>query len=181
MKPRWMPTNDGESAVAAISKATLDRYEVFQQMALSARADAINALPLGERFYVLYYRHKYSAKVLQSVTGRELYAHGITTRSERVKTPGAIDLEIVELNEDSAVGGITRDDQKTGATLHFVREDGSWKLNMLPTIEKASSYFAAKAKENGLRENEYLFGEIFRATDGVVPSSIWTPLLPLEN
>jgi hypothetical protein len=159
---------DGAAAARLVSRETRAYYTGLAQLAVSAPEARVRAAPLVERVMILMFRHRVPAGELRTLAGDAVFAYTVDNGWVTV------DVEDPILTGTQAYG--TRDRavlRDRGEDVHFLREDGGWRWDMMPTIQAASTELAANA---GMTEDEFVLF-VLKYSDGRDPSpDIWQPL-----
>ena len=161
---------DGPAAAQAVTRGTRAYYARMRDLALTASESKTRDLPLIDRFSVLMYRHRVPPQVLRVISGDSAFAHTISEGwVAQTMSSGAIPaMDQVWGNGDRA---LIRD----GATdIHFLREDGVWRWDMMPLIRSMSESFAANLP-GGMKEDEFIFFVLTYANGQPVSPTIWQP------
>ena len=161
---------DGAAAARLVTRATRAYYARLAGMAVSAPETQVRAQPLMERIIILMYRHRVPANELRALSGDAAFAHTITAGWV------AGDAEDPILSGSQGFG--TRDRavlRQGGEDVHFLREDGGWRMDMMPTLQAASTTLAPEP-DSGMTEDEFVMF-ILKYSNGRDPSpDIWQPL-----
>jgi hypothetical protein len=163
---------DGAAAARLVTRETREYYARMARMAVSAPEVQVRAAPLMERMMILMYRHRVPAAELRRLSADAAFAY-------------TIDHGWVSGNEDadpllSAAGVFGERDRAVlrdgnGEDVHFLREDGAWRWDMMPTLVAASTTFAPDP-DSGMTEDEFVMF-VLRFSNGRDPSpDIWQPL-----
>jgi len=168
---------DGASAVRVLSASTLQYYETLLRKTLYADEGALNADSVSTRFAVLLMRHVATREeilALENAHGFIVFAlnNGLIGQTGLAQ----IKLDDVHVSGDEAfvslMGEVSQDDK-----MHFVRENGTWKINLAHTIRSLDAYIVQMADSLGLSEEEFRdYALTFQ--NGELPSDkIWEPIL----
>ncbi|HEX6373042.1 MAG TPA: hypothetical protein VF006_29235 [Longimicrobium sp.] len=161
---------DGAAAARLVTRDTRGYYGRMRDMAVSAPEQQVRAAPLMDRFTILLYRHRVPADELRALPADSAFAY--TIRAGWVAGDAEDDVaaqgEIVGQG-DRAVLRIEEEE------IHFLREDGAWRWDMMPSLLAASEAFAPDP-DSGMTEDEFVMF-VLKHSDGRDPSpDIWQPL-----
>lgn len=169
---------DGEGALPHISQSVLEYYGYVRELALYAGAAEVRARPLSDQLFVLLLRHRIPSARLRGMTAREVFAHAVAqgwisdeqARTQRLGRIGVLgNMAFAEM----LVGG-----QRSPVDLHFVRQDGAWKWDMLGVLQWMDTALRSVAESAGVRPEELLLRAAERVTGQRVPRTIWNPPFP---
>ncbi len=157
---RALIEEDGESAAGRVSANTIEAYQGFRDLALSGSRAELEELSMIHRMQVLLFRHRIQPDALEAMTGRTAFAHAV---DEAWVGSGGIDrLEVhhVSVHGDEAAANVGVGPRPSPDLFHFVREDGEWRLNLMPSLRSAEGALRQMAAARGVEENEFLLGMI---------------------
>jgi hypothetical protein len=168
---------DGEASLAYVADAVIEYYGEVRRLALYATADEVRARPLPDQLYVLLLRLRIPVERLRTMTGRELFAHGLTQGWIDPENTRAMRMDAVLVQGNLATGFTTLNGQRSPVDLHFVRRDGAWKWDMLGIIHFMDPALRALARNNGMEPEALLLNMVQRITKRVGPE-VWDPPFP---
>ncbi len=147
--------DDGAVAADWVSQGTLRHAEALRDLALDATRAELEAEPIGSEMHVLMFRLFNTSEELEAADARGAFALGVEKgivsnlwleddqmRDLRVEEGGAA---LVASRVQGYQGMY-----EVGAILRFVRERGSWKLDLMPEFERLSELMEANAVETGI-------------------------------
>jgi hypothetical protein len=160
---------DGPAAARLVSRESRGYYARMRQMAVSAPEAQVRAAPLMDRMTILMYRHRVPADQLRALDGDAAFEHTISDGwvtgmdgediAARAGIYGQGDRAIIRYDGD----------------MHLVREEGAWRLDMMPSILAASDEFA-EGMESRAEQDEFLLF-VMKESNGRDPSpDIWQPV-----
>lgn len=161
---------DGAAAARLVSRETRAYYARMAAMAVSAPEAQVRAAPLMERMMILMYRHRVPAGELRTLAGDAAFAYTI----DEGWVDGDAEDPILSGGEGFGEGdrAVLR---QGGEDVYFVREDGGWRMDMMPTILAASTALAPDP-DSGMTEDEFVMF-VLKYSNGRDPSpDIWQPL-----
>lgn len=160
---------DGPAAARLVSRESRGYYARMRDMAVSAPEAQVRAAPLMDRMTILMYRHRVPAGQLRALAGDAAFAHTINDGwvtgmdgqdiAARAEIYGQGDRAVIRYEGD----------------MHLVREEGAWRLDMMPILLAASEEFA-EGMESPAEQDEFLLF-VMKHSNGRDPSpDIWQPL-----
>jgi hypothetical protein len=169
---------DGEGAVPHVSQSVLEYYGYVRDLALYASAAEVRARPLSDQLFVLLLRHRIPSARLRGMTGREVFAHGvaqgwISDEQTRTQQVGRIGVTGNMASAELLVGG-----RRSPVVLHFVRQEGAWKWDMLGIVQWMDTALRSVAESAGVTPEELLLQLTERVAGRRVPPNIWNPPFP---
>lgn len=162
---------DGAAAARLVSRETRAHYARLARLAVSAPEAQVRAAPLMERLMILMYRHRVPAADLRGLAGDAAFAYTIDEGWVSGDADGGPDVSQVPVygKDDHAVLGDGE------AAVYFIREDGAWRWDMMPTVRAASATLAPPP-DSGMTEDEFVMF-VLKYSSGRDPSpDIWRPL-----
>ncbi|WP_420128447.1 hypothetical protein [Longimicrobium sp.] len=162
-------SGDGNAAARLVSRETRDYYNRMLAMAISATEEQVRAVTLMDRMMILMYRHRVSAAQLRALPADGGFA--LTIDEGWLNAP-----EIGDLVSGSEVFGEgDRAILRYDGDIHFVREGGAWRWDMMPLILAAGE--EVEADLTSPEEQDEFLMYVLEQADGLDPSpTIWQPL-----
>lgn len=173
-------SNQGQVASRRVTNATHDYYEEVRLLALQASRAELETHVLGKRITVLGIRLRTPAEQLTPMTGRELFAHAVDQGWIGKTTATDEGVGEIVVTGDHARVEVTRAGQPTGGYMHFIKEDGTWRADMMQLIKVTNPWFDRTLKESGLSEDEFTKRILEGISGKVVTEELWTPPAPKE-
>jgi hypothetical protein len=161
---------DGAAAARLVTRDTRGYYGRMRDMAVAAPEAQVRAAPLMERLMILMYRHRVAAGELRALPADSAFAYTIRAgwlagdADDDVASQGQIFGQ-----DDRAILRIEGED------VHFLREGGVWRWDMVPTLMAASEAFAPDP-DSGMTEDEFVIFVLEQGTGQPVSPRIWQPL-----
>jgi hypothetical protein len=161
---------NGAATSRLVTRDTRGYYARMRDLAVHAPEGAVRALPLLDRVMVLMYRHRVPADELRAMVFDSAFAYTIDS--------GWVSSDLVE--EVASQGEIYGEGDQAilrlgGEDIHFLREDGAWRWDMVPMLQAASAEFAPDP-DSGMTEDELVMF-VLKYSNGTDPSpGIWQPL-----
>jgi hypothetical protein len=166
----------GDVAASRVTNATHEYFGELRTLALEAERAHLETLVLERVFSVLLFRARLSRAELERMTGRDLYAHAVAKGWVGKNDTGALGIGDVEVIGDSASAMSTKVDVPTGLKLHFIRQDGAWRVDVMNLMKYANVAIDAMRKKSGLSEEEFLATMIQTLTGKKLTGELWNPM-----
>jgi hypothetical protein len=159
-----------------VSRDTLQRYQEFRDLALTADEATLGAAPVSTRLQVLLLRQRMDAARLATLDGATLFAHFIGQMWLDPAGFAETQLGQVAVDGDRAQAPVQRGDRLTRERMYFVRESGEWKVNLLPNLTTTDRHIEDATAAKGVSERNYLESLVAEVTKEPVREGIWQPL-----
>jgi hypothetical protein len=166
----------GAEAADLVAPATIAEYQTFRDLALKADEATLRGLSLTRRTNVLMMRHRVGKDLLKPMDGKKALAYAVDQNwigKEGVQKAGITDVEVSGIR---ATAKVTVNGNESNEMFHFVKHDGNWTIDLVPTFAKADILFGKMAADAGMGENEFLFKVLSMVSDRPVTNKIWQPL-----
>lgn len=170
---------DGDAALLHVSEATFEYYGEVQRMALYATADEVRARPLPDQLYVLMLRTRIPTERLRAMTPRELFAHGVVQGWIGEESTRTMQVGRIFVDGGRASAPVLQEGRPSPLHLHFVRQDGAWKWDMLGVIQLMDPLFRQLAEGAGATPEALLLQVVEGVAKRRLPPTVWDP--PLEK
>jgi hypothetical protein len=169
---------DGEGALSHVSQPVLEYYGYVRDLALYASAAEVRARPLSDQLFVLLLRHRIPSARLRGMTARQVFTHGvaqgwISDEQARTQQIGRIGVTGNMAFAEMLIGG-----RRSPIGLHFVRQEGAWKWDMLGVIQGMDTALRSVAERAGITPEALLLRSAERVAGRRVPPTIWDPPFP---
>jgi hypothetical protein len=169
---------DGEGALPHVSQSVLEYYGYVRDLALYASAAEVRARPLSDQLFVLLLRHRIPSARLRGMTAREVFAHGvaqgwISDEQTRTQQIGRIGVTGNMAFAEVLIGG-----QRSPIELHFVRQEGAWKWDMLGVIQWMDTALRSVAESAGVTPEALLLRLTERVAGRRAAPTLWDPPFP---
>lgn len=167
---------DGAAASSMVSRDTLQRYQEYRDLALTADEATLGAAPFSTRLQVLLLRQRMDAATLAPLDGAGLFAHFIGHKW--LDPAGFADTQLgrVAVDGDRAQAPVQRGDRLIRERMYFLREGGAWKVNLLPNLTTTDRHIEEAAAGKRVSESEYLESLVAEVTKQPVREGLWQPL-----
>lgn len=169
-------SNDGAVAVQFLTNSTIQYYDGLLHKTIYADEDSLRSDSVSTRFTVLLVRHiATKEEILALRSGYDFVVFAINNGLTGESGLTQIELGSVHVTGDEAFVGLagpTASEEK----LHFIRENGVWKMDLVQTIRSADRLLVQLA--DGLNATEEEFIELTLLFKNGKPSSskIWQPI-----
>jgi hypothetical protein len=157
--------NDGVAAAPWVTAGTHAYFGRLRDLALFAQAAKLRERSPIERMHVLVLRQLLEEERLAEMSPREVFAFAVSNRivGEDLRDYDAIG--DVSIERDRAVGRRSAFGRSDDHRIHLVRQDGEWRVDLIPTIEEMNgdlrklAVSTARSEEALIREIVQLFTE----------------------
>lgn len=166
----------GGEAVGLVTKATLDDYQRYVDLAREADRAAVEALPVPTRVQVLMIRHRVDAASLRKFAGDSMFAHAVEQDWTGSAGVNRMDLGEITVKDETATGKVMVGGQAVGMDFSFKKENGKWRIDLaaLTKSQDSTTMIQATAARAGMEENAFIL-HMLEQTSGKKPDeSIWT-------
>ena len=164
----------GPEAADLVSEKTLRHYDQLRQLALAGDANELKELPSFNRLVVLAIRHNVSAPALRKMHGKDIFSYGVKNQWVAKDSVAPFELGNINIYGNYAGGDISFSGSTTSSQLEFRKENGVWRLNLMPLLERVSRERSAQLNSNQ-DENKAILGIIEQMSGRKVDAGIWTP------
>ncbi len=164
----------GPEAADLISEKTLRHYDQLRQLALTGDANELKELPSFNRLVVLAIRHNVPAITLRKMQGKDIFAYGVKNQWVAKDSVAPFELGGITIYGNYAGGDISLSGNATSSQLEFRKENGVWRLNLMPLLERVGRERSAQLNSQQ-DENKAIVGIIEQMSGRKVDASIWTP------
>ncbi|MBA3532478.1 MAG: hypothetical protein H0T73_11195 [Ardenticatenales bacterium] len=174
---------DGEAARNLVGRQTIAWYEEVLAYALVLPREELERLPFLKRLTVLIMRHNIPQETLLTHTGESIFELAVNEGWIGRETVEQVRLAKVTVNGD--VGLATSNQAPDGPpVVHFIRENGEWKLNLASMIVLQEQAFKQLLESEEMDESTTIIDMIHvttgrpideRILDGPLPASEFPP------
>ena len=166
-------SNHGSIAANRVTKATHDYYAEIRDLALTASRDQIQQMSIARQITVLGMRVRIEPERLREMSGRDLFVHAVDNGWIGKNSASDEGITGIVVTGDSAKAEATKAGDPVGLSMHFVKEDGEWRLDMMQLMKLANGAFDAMQKQSGLSEEEFITRTIEMVTSKRLTPSDW--------
>lgn len=164
----------GPEAADLISEKTLRHYDQLRQLALTGDATELKELPSFNRLVVLAIRHNVAAVTLRKMQGKDIFAYGVKNQWVAKDSVAPYELGNINIYGNYAGGDISINGSSANSQLEFRKENGVWRLNLMPLLERVSRDRSAQLNSYQ-DENKAILSIIEQMSGRKVDPGIWTP------
>jgi hypothetical protein len=158
--------------------ASLAEWAQERNLALHGSRAEVEALSPGRRLAVLALRHAQPVFLLREGSPTELTSAAVRAGLLDRAALDAIELgDVARLAADRASGLVLAAGLPSGFRAGFVRERGSWCLDLPSSLAAAGRVVSQTARATGLEETAVILNLIAAASGEPVSEAIWQPLL----
>ena len=175
---RAVMADDGAAAAGQLSAATVQWYGKMQDLALHGSKEEVEQLGPLEKIQVLAFRQRVPADELRAMSPRQLVAYSVTHGWVGKVGTGRSELGPVTASSDTAVANVLLGGKDSGKQYHFVREDGRWLFNQLPTLEESDDELKAAAAQRGMPVDQFVQALIESGSGKKITPDLWQPPFP---
>jgi hypothetical protein len=169
---------DGTTAVTHVSQSTINYFDEMQKLALHGTAADVRAQSLINQMQILLFRHRLEPQQVKGMSPRQLFVYGVDKGWIGKNSVVALEAGATEVSGDVATIEIVQSGKPTGLKFRFLRENGGWRLDLVPVLQLGNAALKLAAKQQGITE-EFLILSLLESVSGKkVPPSIWDPLVP---
>lgn len=169
--------DQGEAAADLLSSSTVDYYEDMRDLALYAPQDELRQQSTGNLAQALLMRYQIPAQELRNMSGHALLVYAVAHGWVGKNSVAPFTVSSVQVVGSTAVADIVSDRQSGMGQFRFQKEDGSWKLDLVPLMQAASVHFDNLVKQQGGTRERFILSMIAAASGRQVDPSIWEPPL----
>jgi len=141
---------DGVTARSVLASPIKSFYEQTRELALTATDEQLRALPPGQELTTFVLRAELAPDLLRGGTVDQILEAAFNQGLVGEQGISGLGLGTIEVNGDKASAAITSQGQTAPFKLGFLREDGRWKVDIMPLISVADDSFRGVAKQQGL-------------------------------
>ncbi|MGW6932745.1 hypothetical protein ACWGE0_22000 [Lentzea sp. NPDC054927] len=149
---------DGATGVSVLATPIFTVYDDFRKLALTATEQDLSTAPLGKRAAVYTLRGSVDPAILRTASPKDLVKVSIDKGLVGEKGINNLEIGKITTSGDTASAEVLARGQVAPYKFRFVREDGTWKLDLQPLLDLADSAYAAVAKQQNLTPDQFLDG-----------------------
>lgn len=170
--------SDGKTAAAIVTSETQAYYRRMADAALKDEKHVLLSGPRADCYTALLLRHELSREQLENMSGEELVAFLVDRGHVSKRVTAKTLIGNFEIDGDKAVGydWYERGEKYWNYKYYFEREDGAWRFNVLPLMEKADTGFYLIKSREKLKSYEATYLYVLEQATGRKPGpEIWSP------
>lgn len=168
---------DGDAAYALIDRGTRGYYHELLQAVIYARPRDMPQLMIMVKLAVIQSRRDIPAAQLLEFDAEAYFEHSVERGWFSKETMRTISLVAIEVDGDRARSSVERDGQIVRSGYEFRREDGAWRINLMPALIAGEWALQQIVGASGKAEDDFIF-DLVEAHSGARPdASIWEPVV----
>lgn len=147
---------DGTTAVSVLASPVFDYFESARKLALTAPEQQLDGEKLSMRIMVYSLRGRIEPAVLRTGSPQDVVKGAIDKGLVSQQSINNIKLGEVTVGRDTAQVEVLDRGKKAPFGFSFVRENGTWKFDMMQLIELVDTAFAALAQEKNMTTDQLI-------------------------
>jgi hypothetical protein len=147
---------DGDTAVQHLASTVYGFYDQARRDAVTAAENNVRGQTVAAQLTVFTLRGSLDPNLLRSATPQELVAAAIDAGLVGEQGIQNTQLGEVAVVGDTASAPVLSTGQPSGIRFDFVREEGAWKLDLLPLLQTANVAFRNLATEQGITVDQLI-------------------------
>lgn len=171
-------SKNGRLAKECVTKSSDAQYESIRRHALYSDERTVRALGPYIKHQVLMTRNRASAAQLEVLTGEDYL---VWTTNEGWFANGdsgwSTAFGKIAVKGDFATGVVLQDDKPTGDKVHFLKEDGRWRLDETTMGQHMDQWYLDLAKFEGVSVDDLLIFIEEEDSGKEISDSIWQPMI----
>jgi len=168
-------SGDGTAAADLVTRSSRDFYRKAADHALTLDKTGLERLHVLDRLTVMQLRHEMSRAQLESMDGRQIVAYAVDQGWIGRDSAASLQVGTFAVDGDNATAPVISNGQETPLLLHFAREDGGWRLDLVQMMELSRPAVQVAIRQTGMSEEEFILYAL-EAVSGRRPGpEIWNP------
>lgn len=173
--------SDGKAAVPILSQETIDYYGRMLQLALHGSKESVRRESISNKLLIFMLRSLVPLDSLRMMSPRDVVIYAVDQGWIGKNSVAQIYPGPITVTENVAIMRPIIRGRQSRQEFRFVKEDGSWKFDLLPILRSSNLAMLMLAKKMGLSEDEFL-SQLFESTVGQkLSEDLWEPLLAESN
>ncbi len=168
---------DAEAAYALIDRTTRGYYHELLQAVIYARPQDMSQLMIMVKLAVIQSRRDIPAEQLLGFDAEDYFKHSVARGWFSKDTMRTLTLVAIEVDGDRARSSVERDGQVVRSGYEFQREDGAWKINLMPALVAGEWAMQQIVRASGKTEDDFIFDLVERHSGARPDASIWEPIV----
>jgi hypothetical protein len=171
--------HDSLRASHLLSTESLVDYGRFRRLALHATASQVHGMTVGEKYFTLGLRQMSTAQAIEKMSDKDVFRFfmdkGMTMNKNLISH--------ITLGKISISGGVANaavlinQEPANKLSLLFLKEDGSWKVDVRNLLRVGDKAISRAAKEHNIAEDEIVTKGLEAISKKKLPPDIWAPLV----
>ncbi|EIF00359.1 hypothetical protein [Saccharomonospora glauca] len=167
---------DGDAVVELVTTGTIGYYDELAELTATGGPEEIGARSMTDRMNIALLRHRLGAERVAQMDGRTLLSFAVREGFIDKSSVEGVELGEITFSGSTAVGTGTSPDQQAGLELaprNFAKEDGQWRVDLLPAIEATDKALVETAKKHNMTEDAVILKLVSVATGTRIDESIF--------
>lgn len=169
-------SNHGSTSVKHIAQRTLDEYQQYVDWALRAERDTLERLSPISKMQVLLMRHLIPQNEWNNMSGEKAFIYAVDNDWIGAQQVTATTIRNIQISGATATAAVFIGNKKTPHRFHFIKENGSWKYDLTPTMHGSDRVLKSQIAQSGLTENDFMLRMIEGISGVKVTDAIWEPI-----
>jgi hypothetical protein len=167
---------DGNAAIQQIAQPTLKEYQNYIDWSLYANRETLQNLSALNKMQVFLLKHRIPADELKKMNGENAFVYAVDHDWIGKQGTVATTIADIQVSGDTASAATLIDGRKQSIRFNFVKENGSWKLDLTKTLQDTDALLRFQISKAGIPEDQYILSSIEMITGRKVADNIWDPL-----
>jgi hypothetical protein len=133
--------DDGPAAASLVTAASVAYFGEVKDLVLHASRDELASRSAATRIQVLILRQLLEPERLRAMSSEEVMAFAVTSKAIGEDLRSYDEIADVVVEGDHAVGLRAAWGRPDAYPLHLRREDGVWRFDLIPTVERMDEDF----------------------------------------
>ena len=121
-------------------------------------------------------RHNIDGHQIEAMTAKDLFAYGVKEEWISKDTVAPYELGTVNVYGNYASAVVLYIGQTTDNMLEFLKEDGAWRINLVPLLNKADQNFSTYLNQYNANYDDVIVNIIESTSGRKVNGNIWEPV-----
>jgi hypothetical protein len=162
--------------VEFLSQDTIEAYQEYVSLALTADKKELESLSFINRMQVIVMRHRIPLETLKKLDGRSAIIYAVDR--DWIGKDGVIRTELgqISISDKRATAEMEVGGRKAPNRIQFRHEEDEWKLDLISLLRDSNTAMKEAARRAQLEENEFLFMILESISGKKVDDGIWIPL-----
>ena len=168
---------DADAAYALIDRTTRGYYHELLQAVIYAQPRDMPQLMIMVKLAIIQSRRDIPGEQLAALDAEQYFKHSVARGWFSKDTMRSISLVAIEIDGNRARSSVERDGQLVQSGYEFRREDGAWKINLMPALIAGEWAMQQIVRASGKAEDDFIF-DLVEAHSGTRPdASVWEPIV----
>lgn len=144
---------DGAVAAPLIASTVNEFYGEMRELALTGSERQIRGQTISAQLTVYLMRAELDRKLLRTAAVEELVQESVDKGLVGAQGIQRTTIGHIDVTGDRASAEVSVNGKRAGFRFQFIRENGTWKIDVQPLLTMANMALADSAKEEGLSHN----------------------------